>query len=45
MWVEASKKRQRNAVEKEDLLHWEEHSILVCAGDLEEPRNGVDVAL
>lgn len=29
-----------NAVEKEGLLHWEEHSILVCVGDLEKPRMG-----
>lgn len=33
-----------NAVEKEDLLHWEEHSIPVCAVDSEEPRNGVGAA-
>lgn len=34
-----------NAAEKEDLFHWEEHSILVCVGDLEEPRSGVAVVL
>lgn len=34
-----------NAVEKEVLPRWEEHSgILFCAGDLEEAWNGVDVA-
>lgn len=33
-----------NAMEKEDLLHWEEHSTLVCVGDLEESRKGVGVA-
>lgn len=36
---------KENAVEKEDLLHWEEPSIPICVGDLEEPWNGVDAAL